>query len=83
MHETADRAKAIPMEKWSIDELLAEHDRLQRRVENVEIPFNIKDTFWMINIGCELEFRGIYLDKYYSPPVVDDTTGAGHSCASA
>lgn len=66
MHDTEQKVKAKPMSEWSLDEIFDEHERLRRRYED-ETNQNpdIGDVLWMIEIGCELEDRGIMLNKYY------------------
>ena len=66
MHDTEQKVKAKPMNEWSLDEIFDEHERLRRRYED-ETNQNpdIGDILWMIEIGCELEDRGIMLNKYY------------------
>jgi len=66
MHDTEQKVKAKPMNEWSLDEIFDEHERLRRRYED-ETNQNpdIGDVLWMIEIGCELEDRGIMLNKYY------------------
>jgi hypothetical protein len=68
MHDTAVKDKAKPLKQWSLDELLGEHDRLQKRYESCPIQSaDIRDVFWMIAVACVLEEKGIILNKYYEP----------------
>lgn len=70
MHDTETKTKDKPLEEWSLDELIGEHDRLERRYTRCPLrQADTRDVLWMIEVACVLEEKGIILDKYYKAPV--------------
>ena len=62
MHDTREKIEAKPLEDWTLDELLAEHDRLEKRFLGApEDEADLDDVIYMIEVGIALYDKGIVL----------------------